>query len=90
MLRGKPESVDLVRFTLPPTERRNAIAATLSTCRRAVGEDADGSARRKAGGGQRHVIGENARENGPFVRAGHDKQGGKTMRAAKGCADCVE
>jgi hypothetical protein len=42
-------------------------------CRRAVGEDANGSAGREAGRGERHVVGENARENVPLFFARHDK-----------------
>jgi hypothetical protein len=38
-------------------------------CCRAVGKDVDGSARRETGRGQRHVVGENARENVPLFRA---------------------
>jgi hypothetical protein len=42
--------------------------------RRLVGEGVDGSARREAGGGERHVVGENARENVLVFCARHNKQ----------------
>src|SRR5262249_22994699 len=68
------------RFHARVYKRRNKkskprlLKPRLPPHRRLVGEDTNGSSRRKTGGGERLVVGKNARENFPPARARYDEE----------------